>query len=233
MPLEVLRYATTADLANEVARRLLDLLARLQDDGSVPQIALTGGTFASTLFHEIRHQAPAFAIDWRKVEFWWGDDRFVSPDSPDRNAREARQAFLDALGVIRIHEMATPNSACSVDEGARAYEAQLRNDLVDGFDLVLLSLGPDGHVASLFPGSPQLNVVDRVAVGVTGSPKPPPQRITLTVEALNRTARMWLFAADSGAGGVKESAFRAVLADDPSMPATLVHGRDETIWFVS
>lgn len=233
MAAEVVRFDTQAAMAVEVGRRLLSVLGEVLQKGRQPQIVLTGGTFAGILYEEVARQAADVPIDWTAVDFWWGDERFVTPDSSERNAREACTAFLDRVGATRIHEMPTPNSACSVDEGARAYEAQLRGSNADRFDLVLLSMGPDGHVASLFPGSPQASVADRIAVGVTGSPKPPPERITLTFEALNRTDRAWIFAADSGPGGAKQEAFTRALAGDMDIPAARVHGREETIWFVS
>ena len=233
MTADVVPYPSQAAQATDVATRLLELLTSLQAQGRIPQVALTGGTFAKLMYEEVARQAPAFAVAWDRVDFWWGDERFVDPDSEDRNDREARHAFLDQVGATRLHPMPATSSACSVEEGARAYEAQVRASDADRFDLVLLSMGPDGHVASLFPGSPQAAVTDRIAVGVTDSPKPPPQRITLTFEALNRSDRVWLFAAESDAGAAKEAAFKRALSGDPDIPATRVHGVAETIWFAS
>lgn len=233
MDADVIRFESTDALARDVARRLLTLLSTLQSSGRDPQVVLTGGTFARELYEEVSRRAGEYSIDWSAVDFWWGDERYVPADSPERNALQAREALLDRVGATRIHEMPTPNSACSIDEGARAYEAEVRASDAGEFDLVLLSLGPDGHIASLFPGSTQASVTNRIAVGVTGSPKPPPERITLTLEALSRSDRVWLFAADSGPGGSKEDAFRRVHADDPEIPATRVHGIVETTWFVS
>jgi len=229
---DVIRYDTEAAMATDVSHRLLTLLGSLQAEGRVPQVALTGGTFARALYEETARQAVDVTIDWTQIDFWWGDERYVSPDSPERNAYEARAVLLDRVGATRVHEMPSPSSACSVDEGARAYEAEVRGAPAERFDLVLLSMGPDGHVASLFPGSPQASVTGRIAVGVTGSPKPPPERITLTFEALNRADRVWLFAADSGPGGTKEEAFNRAMKAEPAIPATRVHGRNETTWFV-
>lgn len=233
MTANVIRYESAPALATDVAGRFLTLLSSLQQMGRNPHLALTGGTIAHALHVEIARQAPSALVDWSRVDVWWGDERFVASDSPERNAGEARKAFLDGVGATHLHEMPTPNSACSVDEGARAYEAQVRGSGGGQFDLVLLSMGPDGHIASLFPGSPQLGATDRIAVGVTGSPKPPPERITLTLEALNRSDRVWIFAADSGPGGAKEDALNRALSGDPMIPATRVHGRSETIWFTS
>lgn len=231
--MHVVGFETQQAMASEVARRFVAVLKSLQDQGRQPQVVLTGGGFASALYGEIAGQAADAAVDWTAVDFWWGDERYVAPDSPDRNAVEARSALLARVGATRIHEMPSPSSACSVDEGARAYEAEVRASGSGQFDLVLLSMGPDGHVASLFPGSPQAIVTNRIAVGVTGSPKPPPERITLTFEALNRSDRVWIFAADSGPGGPKEEAFNRAKANDPAIPATQVHGAVETLWFVS
>jgi 6-phosphogluconolactonase len=230
---DVVGFDSQQAMAADVAQRFLAVLSALQTRGRDPQVALTGGTFARILYEQIARQAGSFAVDWTAVDFWWGDERYVAPDSPDRNAAEARTAFLDKIGATRIHEMPNPNSACTVEEGARAYEAEVRGSDAGQFDLVLLSMGPDGHVASLFPGSPQAAATHRIAVGVTGSPKPPPERITLTFEALNRSDRVWIFVADSGPGGAKEDAFNRAKANDPAIPATQVHGAVETLWFAS
>lgn len=230
---EVHRYESSAALATDVAGRFVALLAQLQSTGRRPQIALTGGTIARDIYRAVSAQADIGTVDWSDIDFWWGDERYVAADSPDRNAREAGDAFLSAVGASRVHEMPTPSSSCSVDEGARAYEAEIRASEGGQFDLVLLSMGPDGHVASLFPGSPQASATDRIAVGVTGSPKPPPERITLTFEALNRSDRVWIFAADSGPRGAKEEAFNRAMANDPDVPAARVRGALETTWFAS
>lgn len=230
---EVVRFESAEALAPAVAERLLDLLRRLQAEGRTPQIVLTGGTIANQIYEHIAEQTTASAVDWSQVDVWWGDERYVPRDSDERNAQQARRAFLDKVGATRIHEMPSPSSACSVDEGARAYAAEVRGSAAATFDLTLLSLGPDGHIASLFPGSALLDDHEHIAVGVTGSPKPPPERITLTLDALNHSERIWLFAADSGPGGAKEEAFGRVMANDPAVPATRVHGAVETIWFVS
>jgi 6-phosphogluconolactonase len=230
---DVVRFDSQQAMADDAAQRFLTVVSALQAQGRDPQVVLTGGAFARVLYEEIARQAGSFTLDWTAIDLWWGDERYVMPDSPDRNAVEARVAFLDEVGATRIHEMPTPNSACSVDEGARAYEAEIRGSRAGQFDVVLLSMGPDGHIASLFPGSPQAAATDRIAVGVTGSPKPPPERITLTLEALSRSDRVWIFAADSGPGGAKEDAFNRAKANDPAIPATQVHGAVETLWFVS
>ena len=96
----------------------------------------------------------------------------------------------------------------------------------------MLGVGPDGHVASLFPGFPQLDVDDAIAVGVTGSPKPPPERVSLTFPALNRADEVWFVV--SGADKA-EAVGRALAAQPPGVheiPAAGVHGEMQTIWFL-
>lgn len=222
-----------SDLATHVAGELLRRIADAQASGVVPAVCLTGGTVADLLHREVARLGPGSGVDWGAVDFWWGDERYVDAGDPDRNAGQAHDTFLDALGVPahRIHEMPTPSSACSVDEAARAYAAELRASSADEFLVTMLGVGPDGHVASLFPGFPQLRVDDDIAVGVTGSPKPPPNRISLTFPALNRSAAVWFLV--TGAG--KADAVRRALADEGTVeetPARGVRGTNETTWFV-
>jgi 6-phosphogluconolactonase len=219
-------------LARVVAGELLTRLADLQSSGGRPHVALTGGTIAEAIHREVARLSPSSEVDWSRVEIWWGDERFVAPDSPDRNAAQARSAFLDAVGVDpeRVHEMPSTAEADSVDTAASSYSDVVRERGGGQFDIVMLGVGPDGHVASLFPGFPQLDVADVSAVGVTGSPKPPPERISLTYRALNDAASVWFLV--SGAG--KADAVAAALggADLHATPAAGVSGREETIWFL-
>jgi 6-phosphogluconolactonase len=216
-------------LATAVAGELLSRLADAQAAGSTPQIALTGGSIAEAIHREIARLNPGSEVDWSRVVIWWGDERFVAPDSPDRNSGQARAAFLDAVGATRVHEMPSAADAADVEAGAAAYAATLRGDGSGEFDVVMLGIGPDGHVASLFPGFAQLDDTG-IAVGVTGSPKPPPERISLTFAALNRARSVWFLA--SGAGKAPAVADALGGADLHPVPAAGVRGREETIWFL-
>ena len=224
-------HADAASLATAVAGELLTRLADAQAGGAVPQVALTGGTIAEAIHREVARLAPGSEVDWSQVVFWWGDERFVARDSPDRNAGAARAAFLDAVGAdpANVHEMPSTDDAADVDAGAAAYAVDLRAHGAGEFEVVMLGVGPDGHVASLFPGFPQLDATD-VAVAVTGSPKPPPERITLTNAALNRARSVWFL----GSGEGKAPAVARALggAERHEIPAAGVTGREETIWFL-
>jgi 6-phosphogluconolactonase len=225
-------HADAAALATAVAGELLGRLADAQSAGGVPDIALTGGTIAEAVHRELARLSPSSDVDWTRVSVWWGDERFVAPDDPERNARQARAAFLDAVGVdpANVHEMPSTADAANVDEGAAAYSDEVRKQGSGDFEIVMLGIGPDGHVASLFPGHPQLDVEDRIAVGVTDSPKPPPERISLTFPALNRARSVWYLA--SGEGKAEAVARALGGADRHEIPASGVAGKEETIWFL-
>jgi len=226
-------HDTSETLATAVAGELLARLEDAQSAGHEPQIALTGGTIAEAVHSEVARLSAASEVDWSRVVVWWGDERFVAPDSPDRNAGEARAAFLSSLGVdpAKIHEMPSTADAPDVDAAAVAYSDAVRMFGSGEFDVTMLGVGPDGHIASLFPGFPQLDVDDRIAVGVTDSPKPPPERISLTFDALNRSKSVWFLVS----GDQKAPAVARALAegtDRHDCPAAGVTGSEETIWFL-
>ncbi|MFA6299714.1 MAG: 6-phosphogluconolactonase [Nocardioides sp.] len=224
-------HPDAAALATAVAGELLTRLADAQAAGHQPQIALTGGSISESLHRELARLSPGTEVDWTRVVVWWGDDRFVPADDPDRNAGQARRAFLDAVGATQVHEMPSSDDVADVEAAARAFEEQVHEHGSGEFEVVMLGIGPDGHVASLFPGHPQLAVDDRIVVGVTDSPKPPPQRISFTFGALNRARSLWVIASGEG----KAEAVAAALADTGSVtdtPARGVHGTADTTYFL-
>lgn len=217
-------------LATAVAARLLTRLERAQLEGREPHLALTGGTIADAMHRELARLSVGSDVDWRRVGIWWGDERFVAGDSPDRNAGQARRALLDQVGTTQVHEVPSTDDAPDVGSAARAYADSLRAEGAGVFEVVMLGVGPDGHVASLFPGFPQVDVDDAIAVAVTDSPKPPPERVTLTFPALNRARAVWFLVS----GSEKAAAVAAALAgaDVHDLPACGVHGAEETVWFL-
>jgi 6-phosphogluconolactonase len=219
-------------LAQTVAERFVARLAEIQAEGRVPAVCLTGGSIADKI-----HQAVAALdspdVDWKRVDFFWGDERYVPADSSDRNDRAAGLDLLDKVAVdpARVHAIpAADDRYASLEEAASAYEAVVRSEGSGSFDLVMLGLGPDGHVASLFPGHPQLDVIDRIAVPVTGSPKPPPERISLTFPALNRTHEVWFLVSGDG----KADAVARALASEGTVHATPARGItvENATWFL-
>lgn len=225
--------ATPEELAQRVAATLIGLLRRVQDEGRIPDVVLTGGTIAATVHATIASSPDRHLVDWSRVNFWWGDERYVPADDHDRNALQADEAMLRHLDVTpeRVHTMpASDDAYASLGDATEAYGEELREHGPAAFDLVMLGVGPDGHVASLFPGSRQLDVKGADTVAVADSPKPPPQRISLTFAALNRAGEVWFLA--SGEGKAEAVARALGGADVRDIPATGVHGRERTVWFL-
>ena len=226
-------HDSAEELARDVASRLLTTLTAIQAEGRVPHIALTGGSIADSVHAEIARQTPGSPVRWDQVEIWWGDERFVPRNDPQRNALQARHAMLDHIPVSpsHVHEIPSSDEAENPDAAALMYSDMIRNVGADEFDLVMLGLGGNGHIASLMPHFPQLHVTGQIAVGVTGSPTPPPDRVSLTFEALNRAREVWFVVA----GEEKSEAVHRALAAEGSVeetPARGVHGRLRTHWFV-
>jgi 6-phosphogluconolactonase len=180
-PIEIIVSAVPA-LAAILAQRAADRARAARATGRSFAIALPGGSVAEQFFPTLA-LAP---IDWDHVECFWADERSVAPDDPQSNYRLASQfLFKDAkINPRRIHRM--PADAVDLDLAAAAYEVELRTVLGASprFDLVLLGVGADGHVCSLFPGHRALDELSRLVVAVTDSPKPPSRRLTLTLPAL-------------------------------------------------
>lgn len=219
-------------LATAVAGELLGRLADAQRAGRAPQVVLTGGTIARHVHEAVAQLAPASEVDWSRVVLWWGDERFVAPDSEERNAGAARRAFVDAVGVPeeQVHEMPSTADADDVEAAAEAYAATFAAHGADELEVVMLGMGPDGHVASLFPGQAALAVEDRDVVAVPDSPKPPPQRVSLTFPALRRARAVWfLVSGEAKAGAVAQALGDAAVEQ---IPAVGVSGREETTWFL-
>lgn len=221
---EVLPDADT--LAATVADHLAARVAAAQSEGRTPHVVLTGGTIAVAIYERLA----AGTADWTDVVFWFGDERFVPEGHEDRNDQQARDAFLDRLGVPDEHVRSMPAHGCSTSlaEAADGYGATLPEA---PYDLVLLGVGPDGHVASLFPGFAQVHETQRRCVEVFGSPKPPPERTSLTFPALNHTRATWFLVSGDG----KADAVARALAAEGSLdetPARGAHGHDETVWFL-
>ena len=233
MTAPIVRRHDDADvLVGDVASALLDRLESAQARGEVPHIGLTGGTIADALHRELARRAPDSSVDWSRVVVWWGDERFVPADSPDRNARQAREALLDHVPVdpANVHEVPASDQVATAEDSAAAYSASMRSAGAGFFEVLMLGIGPDGHCASLFPGHAALEATDAIAVAVHDSPKPPPDRVSLTFEAMERCRAVWFIASGDG----KAEAVARALADDGSVSETPARGvrGDETVWWL-
>ena len=225
-------------LAHAVAARLLTALADAQAARGVASVVLTGGGIGIALLRAVRGSAARAAVDWRRVDVWWGDERFVAADDPERNERQAREALLDALDLdpARVHPMGAAGGPEGDDPDAAAerYAAQLAEAAPDGhdvppFDVLLLGMGAEGHTASIFPGSPAAHD-DRAVLAVRDCPKPPPTRVSLGFTALCQAREVWLVVA--GADKAQATAAALAGADRAQLPAAGARGRSRTLWLL-
>jgi len=223
---------TKDELGKAISDRLAAEIVAAQRDRGVAHIVLTGGSMGGLSLQSL---PVASEVDWSNVHFWWGDERFVPAGDSDRNDVEADRAALSALPVPaeNIHRVAGPDEVADAEASAAAYSAAIRAPKPgDGaFDIVMLGMGPDGHVASLFPHHPAQRTENAVAIAVHDSPKPPPDRVSMTFECLNRSRQVWLLVA----GPEKAAAVAAAHApgtDRWDVPASGVHGQDDTIWWL-
>jgi 6-phosphogluconolactonase len=225
-------------LTHAVAARFITRLVDAQSSGGLARILLTGGRVAANVYRAVAESPARSAIDWRQVEFWWGDERFLPTGDPERNETQAREALLDVVDVdpARVHPIPA-DSGQDPEQAAEDYAAELAasvgvgdRDGVPTFDVLLLGVGPDGHVASLFPEHPALQERDRSVVAVHGAPKPPPTRITLTFPALARSREVWFVVS----GDDKAKAVRLALssAGELQIPAAAPKGLNRTLWLI-
>lgn len=235
----VLVHPDVDALIAAVSARFLTKLTDLLDEYRDVNVVLTGGTVAQGVQEAVAKSPMRDAIDWTRVHFWWGDERFVAGDDPERNEKQAREALLDHLPTpeANIHPFPSSDRVEDIEEAAETYAAELRAHAdpalrlpVPRFDITFLGVGPDGHIASLFPDHDQVQEAERLVVADTDAPKPPPARLSLTLPVINSSQRVWLVLS----GAEKASALGLALADaSPSeVPVAGVQGRRRTVFFV-
>lgn len=243
---DVVVYATARDLRAATAHRLLDEIASVLRLRGRADVALTGGRDGNGMMAVMASLVDSSPIDWSRVHFWWGDERFVGAGDGDRNDLQARDALLDGMlakGLIgegNLHPMPSLPASVAADKAALAeaastaasvYERELREQLGDdgALDVVMFGVGEDGHCASMFPNAPELSRTGWVT-GVLDSPKPPPTRISLTLPFIRRSRKVWFCSSGEG----KARAVAAALDADPceAVPSSLVVAREQTLWLL-
>lgn len=227
-PPEIEQYSDADELAEALAVRLLARLAELQADGGVAQLCLTGGRIATRAYTRLAAEGLGSDVDWSRVDLWWGDERFVAADDDDRNDKATLELWREPLGLAaeRVHQMPASDGGADLDEAAAAYAAELGST---AFDICLLGLGPDGHVASLFPDHPSSTAPGDV-IAVRDSPKPPPDRISLTLPVINRSAEVWFLV--SGEDKADAAARSLSGGESNPVPGAGAHGRTRTVWLI-
>lgn len=224
-------------LAHAIAARLISRLGDAQASRGHAHLVLTGGTIGIACLSALAESPARSAIDWSRVDLWWGDERFVAADDSERNEGQARRALIDHIAIpeSQVHPMGASNGPAGDPEAAAADYAERLSAAAHGeselphFDVVLLGIGPDGHVASLFPEHPALDD-DRTVVAVHGSPKPPPLRTSLTFRALNSADEVWFLA--SGESKSRPVSLALDGAGRKQIPAAGVSGTRRTLWLL-
>ncbi|WP_425472720.1 6-phosphogluconolactonase [Streptomyces sedi] len=220
-------------MAEAAAARLITVVQDAQATRGSASVVLTGGRNGNGLLAALAAAPARDAVDWSRIDLWWGDERFLPSGDPERNHTQAARALLDAVPVEpgRVHVMPASDGPYGEDAeaAAEAYAAELAG-ATDPFDVVLLGVGPDGHVASLFPGLPGVREADATVVAVREAPKPPPTRLSLTLPAINAARQVWLLAA--GADKAKAAAATLAPSAPEATPASGVRGTDRTLLLV-
>lgn len=226
-------------LAEDAAARLVVAILEAQSSRGQADIVLTGGSMGSAVLVCLGRSPARETVDWRTLNLWWGDERFLPAGDTERNETQARQALLDAvpLDPTRVHPMPASDGpdGSDVDAAAARYAAELaqaapRGHIVPEFDVLLLGLGQDAHVASLFPEHPALHERDASTIGVRGAPKPPPVRVTMTLPSLCAARDVWFLVSGRDKAGAVGLALSG--AGYLQAPAAGVSGQRSTTWLL-
>jgi 6-phosphogluconolactonase len=215
--LDLTLYADAAELTSEVTAQILQSIEEGLTETGRFDLALTGGTLGLAISKSLLEVLNQNLSDFAGLHIWWSDERFVAGDSDERNAL----AFHGKLSNsnVSVHEVMTSDSGSAAD-AAMDYERQLADV---NLDLVVLGLGPDGHVASIFPGRSDLDNLNRVFL-IEDSPKPPAVRISFTMATINSADKVWIVAT----GEAKADAVTKIIEADLSIPASYVRGSRHT-----
>jgi 6-phosphogluconolactonase len=228
-------------LAATTAARLLTRLVDTQAARGSASLVLTGGRTGTAVLEHLRALPALHAVDWSRVDLYWGDERFLPAGHPERNETQARAALLDHVPVdpARVHAMEPSDGehGDDPDAAAEAYADVLASAArpedhgsVPAFDVFLLGVGEEGHVASIFPESPAVHEAERSVVAVRNCPKPPPTRVSLTLPAIRRAQEVWLMTT----GAAKAAAVSMALtgAGEVQLPAAGATGQRRTLWLL-
>ncbi len=233
----VLVHPDREELVASVARRFIKKAIQIVDDFGEVTIVLTGGGTGIASLAAINANPQRDLVDWGRMNLWWGDERWVPKAHPDRNELQAREALLDhvPLDPARVHPIPASDEGLTIEEAADRYEQALRDAAPTGQDVVpidmfYLGVGPDGHINSMFPGMDAIRERTRLVLPVRNSPKPPPERITLTLPAVNSASRVVAMFAGAEKGAPLGLALAG--ANKEEVPIAGALGRRKTIYHV-
>jgi 6-phosphogluconolactonase len=230
---EIRRASNGAEVAQLAAREIIETIEKALNENAVANVSLTGGTVGILTLTSLAEQPDLNRLDLSRVHLWWGDERYVASNSPDRNANQARTAFISKIEIPadNVHEFPATDSGLDLNAAGAEFRLEVKKHFGEGvprFDLTILGMGPDGHVASLFPGHEDL-AAGEIIVAEANSPKPPAERLSFGYEVLNASDKI-IFVVS---GLDKSDAVTQVHTNEIcKLPAAKVQAIGETIWFV-
>ena len=220
------RYSDEQTLTSSVAANLVKRIIELLATKEKVHLGLSGGDSANQVYKAFGKLAKTTNIDARRLELWWTCERYVPSSDHRRNSTQALSLLAGALPIVpsQTHAMPAPTSTADPQQGALAYAEELGQQK---FDICLLNLAPDGHVADLYPDDPALSEDNARVIGVLEAPNDPKERITCTLNTINESREVWVLASGySKAEAVEEG------ITGKHVPASMVSGQDATHWFI-
>ncbi|MDO5669574.1 MAG: 6-phosphogluconolactonase [Corynebacterium sp.] len=232
------RPDTLSTLLDQAATSLIDVVSALQSTGTgvhgdgIARLVLTGGGAGIGLLERIRELEDADPrIDFSRVHVFFGDDRNVPVDHEDSNEGQARDALLNHVDIPETNIHGIGLDGGEMEEAARAYEQLIKELAPEGFDIHLLGMGHEGHINTLFPHTDAVRETERLVLAVTDSPKPPAERVTLTLPAVRGAEQVWLLVS----GEDKAQAAKAIVdrANPEDWPAAGAEGTADTVLYLT
>ena len=223
-----------AALVSDAAERFITRMVQVIDEFEEANVILTGGSVGIGVLAAINASPNRDRVRWDRVTFWWGDERWLPRADPERNELQAREALIDHVQVdpARVHAFAASDDGITLDEAADRYARELAiaappNLPLPPFDLAFLGVGPDGHIASIFPNAAAVRERTKTVLAVRNSPKPPPERLTLTIPVINSAARVVIVLAGADKASVLGLALAGASADE--VPLAAIRARRRTV----
>jgi 6-phosphogluconolactonase len=231
---EICVYPNLDDLSRQAAEEIVRIAALAIKKSGLFTIVLSGGSTPRVLYRLLATEYKE-RIEWNSVHCYWGDERYVPSNDPLSNQGMAREALLNHVPIPsqQVHPM--PTYFLHPENAARAYEGILRQTFPDrgtAFDLILLGIGPDGHTASLFPGTPELEEAGKWVVPVEVAHIIPRVRLSLTFPAINSARNVFFLVAGEDKRSVLRSIFRDGKKAKDQYPAARVSPMGRLVWFV-
>ncbi|MGA2142422.1 MAG: 6-phosphogluconolactonase [Brevinematales bacterium] len=241
---DIRRFACLEDMSKSAAEYFINAIRNSAGRKSgLCSIALPGGNSSKRLYELLGSPDFSSRVDWETLRIFFSDERCVVPESGESNYALIKTHLLSRVPVPEGHIFRIPAEGPDPDESARQYERRIREEFIKMgpghmslampmFDIIILGVGADGHTASLFPGSPALDEKFRWVLYSRGGPELRTRdRITLTLPVINASGRIVFIVSGKEKGPALEKIFSHD-GPDPALPASMVHGNEETVWFI-